>query len=185
MKKSRISPAGLRSLLIVLILLLIGFAAVGFYFAQNALVTYSKVVTQTVADSTNSGKDVQSLKKLQSDLSALQEVIAKTSNITATAANYQSQVIIDISTYAQISGINVSKYTFTQVPVAAVIGVPQSSTVTLALTSPMPYVNLLKFLRLIETNLPKMQVSSVNLTRIAEDSSTVHTDSITIDVYTK
>lgn len=185
MKKSRLTAVGLRSLLIVLILLLIGLATVGFYFAQTALVAYSKVVTQTVADSTNSGKDVQSLKKLQADISGLQDVIVKTSKITASASDYQSQVITDINTYAKSAGIGVSNYTFTQTPTASVAGAPQSSTVTLALTSPMPYKSLLTFLRLIETNLPKMQVSSVNLTRVEGDSSTVRTESIAIDVYTR
>lgn len=185
MKKKGITAVGFRSLLIVLILFLIGLAAIGFYFAQTALVEYSKVVTQTIADSTNSGKDVQSLKKLQADINTLQDVVVKTNSITASSSDYQSQVITDINTYAQSAGIGVSNYTFTQTPTATVAGAAQSSTVTLTLTSPMPYTSLLKFLRLIETNLPKMQVSSVNLTRVEGDSSMVRTDSIAIDVYTR
>jgi hypothetical protein len=185
MKKSRISAVGLRSLLIVTILFLIGLATAGFYFAQTGLVEYSKIVTQTVADSTNSGKDVQSLKKLQSDLAELQDVVVKSSKISSPVSDYQSQVITDIKAYAQTAGVGVSNYTFTSGSTSSAAGAPQSSTVTLSLTSPMQYKSLLTFIRLIETNLPKMQISSVNLTRANGDNGMIRTDSISIDVYTR
>lgn len=167
--------------MIVMILLLIGGGGVSFYFAQNALVDYSKQVTQTIADSSSSGKDVQSLKKLELDLADLQSVIKKTSGVIASSSDYQSQVINDINTYAQIAGIGVTNFNF---GVAAATG-GASSSVTITLTSPMQYTNLLKFLRLIETNLPKMQISSVNLTRVEGDTKSVRTESITLEVYTK
>jgi uncharacterized membrane protein len=184
MKKSGISAVGFRSLLIVLIILSIGLAVVGFYFAQNALVEYSKVVGQTVADSTNTGKDVQSLKTLQAELAAKQDVIIKSASLLATTANYQSQAINDINAYATESGLNVSSYSFALAPTTAVAGAPSSSNITVSLTSPMPYLSLLKFVRLVETNIPKMQIASINLTRQEGDSTMVKTDQISIDVYT-
>lgn len=184
MKKSGISAVGFRSLLIVLIILSIGLAVVGFYFAQNALVAYSKVVGQTVADSTNTGKDVQSLKTLQAELNARQDVIIKSSSLLATSSNYQSQAINDINTYASESGLNVSSYSFTLTPGAVAVSGANTSNITVSLSSPMPYTSLLKFVRLIETNLPKMQIASINLTRQEGDSTMVKTDQISIDVYT-
>lgn len=184
MKKSGMSAVGFRSLLIVLIVLSIGLAIVGFYFAQNALVAYSKVVGQTVDDSTSTGKDVQSLKTLQEELTAKQAIVSKAMSLLASTSNYQSQAINDINTYASESGLSVSNYSFGQTPTAAVPGLPTTSNITVTLTSPMPYLSLLKFIRLVETNIPKMQISSINLTREESDSTMVKTDQISIDVYT-
>ena len=184
MKKSGISAVGFRSLLIVLIILSIGLAVVGFYFSQNALIAYSKTVGQTVADSTNTGKNVQSLKTLQAELAARQNIIVKASSLLATTANYQSQAINDINTYASTSGISISSYSFAQTAAVATAGAQTSSNITVSLVSPMPYLSLLKFVRLIETNIPKMQISSINLTRQEGQNTMVKTDQISIDVYT-
>jgi len=185
MKKSSMTAVGFRSLLIVIIVFLIGLSTVGFYFAQGALVDYAKVVSQAVANSTSTGSDVQSLKKLQSELSSRQDAIVKASSLVASVTTYQTQSITDINAYAAAAGITISNYSFSPTAVAATAGTPASMAVTLTLKSPLAYTSLLTFLKLVETNLPKMQVASLNLTRVDSNSTSVQSDLITVDVYTK
>jgi hypothetical protein len=181
MKKNVIGAIGARSLMIVVIILLIIGGGVGFYFAQTALADYSKAVTQTVADAASTGKDVQALKKLELDLGDLKDVIKKTNSVTATTAEYQNKVILDINTYAQIAHLGVTNFNFGVTPATGA----SSSSVTITLKSPILYTDLLKFLRLIETNLPKMQISGVNLSRVDGDTRSVNTETITLEAFTK
>lgn len=197
MKKSKISAVNLRVILSTIVVILIGLSAVGFYFGQSWLRTYAVDVSKTVADSKASGSDIQSLKKLESELQARQSIITKANSITASGQDYQNQVITDLDKYANYADINISNYAF--VAPAAAAAAPTAGTtptattaaagsqsVTITITSPVSYEKLMKFMTAIEGNLPKMQVSSVNLGRVeGADSSSVRTEQLTIEVYTQ
>lgn len=194
MKKSKMTATKLRVILSVTVIVLVGLSAVGFYFGQNWLRTIAASVAQTVADSKTSGSDVQSLKKLQADLLTRQGIIDKASSIMASSQNYQNQTIQDIDKHAANANISISNYNFVQpaAPAApAAIGLPTapaaaSTSVTVTLISPLNYTKLLKFMMAIESNLPKMQVSSINLGRVVgDDNDSVKTETLTIEVYTQ
>jgi hypothetical protein len=185
MKKSKMSAVALRNLLIVLIFLVLGVAGVGFYFAQGTLVAYSKTVSQSIANSHSSGSSIQSLKQLQDSLAAQQVAAIKATSISITNNSYQTQAVKDLGTYATSAGITVSNYGFPQAVAAAVSTAGPQTSITVTLSSPLSYTGFLTFLHSIETNLPKMQVSSVNMSRIDGASNSVRVDQITVLVYTK
>ena len=200
MKHSGMTASKLRVILSVIVILLIGLSAVGFYFGQSWLRTLAVSVSHTIADSKGSGGNVQSLKKLQADLSTRQGIVDKANSIKASSQNYQNQTIQDLDKYAAVTGISISNYSFA--PTAAVAApaagtgaaagtapsapATGSTSVTVTLTSPLAYTKLLKFMSAIESNLPKMQVSSINLGRVTgSDSDSVRTEQLTIEVYTQ
>ena len=194
MKKPKLTALKLRVMLSVTVIVLIGLTATGFYFGQNWLRTLAVSVSQTVADSKASGGDVQSLKKLQTNLLARQGIVDKANSIISSSQNYQNQVIQDLDKYAAEANITISNYNFTSP--TAVAPTPSSTaqtapaagptSVTVTLTSPITYVKLLKFMTAIESNLPKMQVSSINLGRVASGASdSVKTEQLAIEVYTQ
>jgi len=201
MKQSGITASKLRVILSVMVVFLIGLSAVGFYFGQSWLQTLAVSVSRTIADSKVSGGDVQSLKKIQADLLTRQGIIAKANSIMASSQDYQNQTIQDLDRYAAGTGITISNYSFA--PAAAAAATPAAGTgaaagaapsapatgsksVTVTLTSPLAYTKLLKFMSAIESNLPKMQVSSVNLGRVTgSDSDSIRTEQFTIEVYTQ
>lgn len=198
MKQSKMSAAKLRLVLSITVVMLIGLMAVGFYFGQDWLRTMAISVSHTVADSKVSGGDVQSLKKLQAELATRQSIVAKASSIMASSQNYQSQTIQDLDKYAADANISISNYSFAQpaAPAAPVAGATtaappaapaaSSTTVTITLASPLSYTKLLKFMTAIEGSLPKMQISSINLGRVAgSDHDSVRTEQLTIEVYTQ
>lgn len=180
--KKTMNAMKLRGILIFLIVLVIGLSAVGFYFAQGWLRTYAVSVSQFVAESTVSGNDVQSLETLQQELVAQQDIITKVTSIIAPRQNYQNQVIKDLDTYAAKAGIGELDYGFT--PDAAA-GAAASTSVIVTLESPVSYEKLLRFMSDIESNLPKMQISQINLSRIPGDNTSVRTDQLTIEVSTQ
>lgn len=186
MKKSTMSAVVLRRALATSIVFLIILAGVGFYFAQGWLHTFATSVSHTVADSKMSDSSLQSLSKLQKELEAQQEIIAKTNAITTSSASYQTQSVQDLIAYAGLTGMTISDYTFplTAAATPAAAAVPTTQ-VTIKLTSPISYTNLLQFMSAIEGNLPKMQITSVNLGRVVGDNTTIKIDQLTIAVYTR
>lgn len=195
MRQSTMTASKLRVILSVIVVFLIGLSAVGFYFGQDKLRTLAVSVSHKIADSKVSGGDVQSLKKLQAELTTRQGIVNKANSIMASSQDYQTQTIKDLDKYAADANIVISNYSFVQPAAAAAPAAGAatstapatgSTSVTVTLTSPLAYTKLLKFMTAIESNLPKMQVSSVNLGRVAGgDRDAVKTEQLTIEVYTQ
>ncbi len=191
MNKSKLNAKGLRMILIVMILAIVGLSATGFYFAQKWLLDQATAISQTVAESNASGTDLQAVHQLQVQLDAQQAVATKANSLVASSLTYQSQAISDINKYADAAGIKISNFSFAQAAAAGATVTSSktssnTSSITATLASPTSYQGLLKFMSYIEGNIPKMQVSSLNLGRIEGGSSdSVRIDQITIDVYTQ
>lgn len=183
----------LRGILIFVIFVMIGASATGIYFAQKWLLGLAGTISQTVADSNSSGNNSQAAAQLQAELAAQQSVIEKTSLISVSRQNYQSKAIQDLDQYASDAGITISNYSFSQATPATSTTTTSASTatgavstnpvVTATLTSPVSYEKLLKFMNYVESNLPKMQIASVNLGRAAgSGSDSVRIDQLSIEV---
>ncbi|MDB5167168.1 MAG: hypothetical protein JWN26_313 [Candidatus Saccharibacteria bacterium] len=185
MKKSGLNAVTLRGILGTCIVLLVLLAGVGFYFAQNLLHNFAVSVSHTIADSQASGTGLQSLQTLQDELSTQQDIITKTNNIFTSTTTYQTQAVQDLSTYAAATGITITNYTFPVVAASSTATTIPTTQVTITLGSPVSYTNLLKFMTEVEGNLPKMQITGINLSRISGDSSSVKIDQLTIAVYTR
>ncbi len=193
MKKSGMTAKALRGILIFAIFVMIGASATGIYFAQKWLLGLAGTISQTVADSNSSGNNSQAAAQLQAELAAQQSVIEKTSLISVSRQNYQSKAIQDLDQYASDAGITISNYSFSQATPATSTTTTSASTatgavstnpvVTATLTSPVSYEKLLKFMNYVESNLPKMQIASVNLGRAAgSGSDSVRIDQLSIEV---
>lgn len=188
MKKSKLTAVVLRRVLGISIVLLIILAGVGFYFTQGWLHTYAITVSHTVADSKASDTTLQTLSKLQKELETQQDIIRKTNAIATSSTAYQTQAVKDLIAYAQLTGVTISDYTFPNgaaPTTSSTAGTVPSTQVTIKLGSPVSYTSLINFMSAIEGNLPKMQITSVNLGRIAGDPTSVKIDQLTVAVYTR
>ncbi len=185
MKKSSMNATTLKAILGTSIVLIIGLASVGFYFAQDWLRAQAAEVSRAVADSNSSDSTIQSLNKLQQELSTRQDIISKTNTIMTSASSYQTQAVEDLTTYATAAGITISNYAFPAAAATSAGSTVPLTQVTVTLTSPVAYSNLLKFMMAIEGNLPKMQITSVNLGRTTNDPTSVKIDQLTVAVYTR
>lgn len=172
-----------------LIIILIG---VTIYYASAFLHDETVKSVHTKIDAEVSAQDLDRLKNLQKTLDANQNSVRKAEQIVSATQQYQyqDQIINDINRYAQQTGVEVTAYNFTTTtskpttPQPQVAGVKTISA-TLTLKSPLPFDNYLRFLKAIEQNLTKMQISGVNITPDTADVNSVVNPSIGLIVYVR
>lgn len=187
----------LRMILSLSLFVITILAATGFYFVNSHLKTYAVEVSHVVVDANASRDNLQNLQKIEKQLNEDQDVVQKTNNIVAESQSYQyqDQIITDINDYATRAGIGITDINFsttanttqTAAPTTPTTPVPsgvKSTSVAITLKNPINYDSLLRFLKSIEQNLTKMQVSRVNLSKDTS-SNGVTSDILTLQVYVR
>ena len=179
----KLTATTIRNILAFLLVIITVGAAVGFYSGLRIIKAYSLEVTHTISDSNASGKQVEQLSQLKKQLADGQVLVAKAEKLFSTPATYQTQVLKDISKYASETGVSISNIE----SVTPAAGAPTTgSSQIITLQSPVSYLSLLKFIDAIEGNLPKMQISGINIGRPTSASGdNVTVQKITIMVSTK
>jgi len=186
MKKSnKLSATSLRTILRAIVGLIIVLAIAGFYFTQNWLSNYA-TQTNKVPDSSADNASPQALNKIQTEVARNQAYGDKASSMIASSQNYQSQAVKDLNKYASSAGVSIASYSLSQ-PTTSInpIGGLKSGFVTITMDNPVQLKNLLKFFKYIETNLPAMQLTGINITPSQSLNGTVSVQPLIIEVYTR
>ncbi len=157
MAKTHSKPKSLRALLTALLILIILGGAGLFYLGLNMVKEYSVEVNHRLIDAKASGDQIQQLQVLRSQLDQSESLITKADRLFASPSNYQPQTLNDLKNYANQTGLTIAATTFDDPAASGVYSV------TVKLGTPVSYGSLVKFLKLVEGNLPKMQVLSINL----------------------
>lgn len=195
MKRARIITATkLRLYLSGSLLLVVLVAIAALYFANDKLQTYATEVSQATAQAQESQNNIQSLQRIQQELADNKSVIERTRDIVADSKSYQyqDQIIKDLNDYAKQSGITITNMDFSAASTTTPATTPttpaptaptgvKSTSVSVALKNPVSYTNLLRFVRSIEQNLTKMQISRTNLSK--SENNQVTSEVLTIEVY--
>jgi hypothetical protein len=204
MKKSQFTPATLRLVLSVSLALAIIGAGVIFTLVSSQLKDVATTVSHKVADAEASRNNLTNLRKIEKFLEDNKEAVTRANEIVAESKSYeyQNQIINDLKTYAAASGVSIKSFDFaagnsatptTPAPAAsaaapiegaAAPAAPtlKSTTVSITLDNPIGYNNLLRFVKAIEQNLTKMQVSAITMSKGASNTQ-VTTDALSIEVY--
>lgn len=182
----------LRTFLIVSIILLLTMSVVGFYFIQNYLrdLAINNLSQDTSVITTS--KTASDAKAIQAEVTKYQGIGNKSSSFFASSQTYQNQITNDLKSYASVSGVNISNLSFDQstLPGSSTKATSSSSglnskNVVITIESPVQFTKLMKFIKGIESNLPKMQVSNISITPSSTSKETVSVDPITIDYYVR
>lgn len=175
--KKEFRPQTLRSLLSVLFIIILIAGGAGFYFGLEKVREYAQQVDNRIADANASAKQIEELQVLKSQLSQSNSLVEKANQLFSTPASYQAQVLSDLKTYADLAGLSLANTSF---------GNPAESgvhTITISLKQPVTYTGLITFLNNVESNLPKMQVSSISLGQpVSGGANSVKTGDIKIDI---
>lgn len=167
------------------------------YFINEQLRAYAVEVSKVTAESNSSQNNVQALQKVQEELEKNKEVKERARNIVADnqSYQYQNQIITDLNGYAKKAGVTITNIDFsagsTATPTTpttpksgttapAPSGV-KSTSASITLKNPVSYTRLLRFIKSIEDNLTKMQISRVGLARGADNQIT--SEALSIEVY--
>ena len=174
------SPQALRGILVVLLIVVVTGGAGLFYLGIEEVRKFAIEVSHTTADAEASRGQVQALQALKSQLSQSELLISKANQMFATPENYQSQAITDIRNYATASGITITKTSFDDQTAG------NERIMTVSLQSPVQYSKLIQFLDAIEGNIPKMQVSAINVGHVSGNgANTVTVEDIKITIATR
>lgn len=201
MNLSQTTPAKLRVMLVISMGLILVAGGVMFYFANTSLREVATSVSHKVADAEASRNNLANLKKIQKFLDEQKSTIDRVNSIVADSQSYQyqDQIIIDLNTYASEAGIVITNINFGaaeataatapaasgQATAPATAASPVKSTsVSVSIQSPVDYVSLLRFVKLIEQNLTKMQISSISMSKGTANTE-VTTDTLNIEVYVR
>lgn len=197
---SQLTPTNLRVILCIALALTVIAASIIFYFANTSLRQVATAVSHKVADADASRNNLENLKKIEKFLSEQKTTIERVNSIVADSQSYQyqDQIIIDLNTYASQAGIAISSINFggastsgapasgqvaTDTPTASpAAGSVKSTSVSVTVENPVDYNSLLRFVKSIEQNLTKMQISKISMSKGSEGND-VSTDTLNIEVY--
>jgi len=190
MKNSHMKATTIKVLMIVFILLIISLSIVGFYFAKNYLTEASIKNEDTSLVTYSVNKSTSATKKIQDDIAKYQPVADKASGVFASNQDYQSQILKDLKAYASVNGISIDSYEFNQ---SSGLGTKTSiktsgsgkNNINITLNDSIQFTKLIKFIKAIETNAPKMQITELNISPITGSKDSVKVDPITIEIYSR
>lgn len=176
-QKEQFKPQTLRTILAtIFVLILIGGGA-AFYFGIQSLQEYAVKVQQRLVDAEASERQISELQLLKGQLSQSDSLVEKANQVFAAPGSYQGQVLNDLERYAGAAGLALGGTNFGSGEGSS------ANTVTISFTGDIPYRKLIAFLNNVEGNLPKLQVTSITLSRA--DSGTadmVRVEEIKINV---
>lgn len=144
---------------------------VGFYHGGKQLQTQATKTNHAKIDSELVQDEINRLKQLRATLANNEARIQRTKEVVAQSQQYtyQNQVVADLNEYAKRTGVTILGFDF---PTPAAQGAPSASptpaglkkiTININIGGPVPYENFMKFLKSIEQNLTKMQITNISL----------------------
>ncbi len=194
MNKSGMNATKLRATLGTVVVLMIIVIGVGFYFTQDFLSKQAADVNSIVVKSTAGNGNSESVIELQKAIKDMQPAVEKANAILTPSASYTEQIISDLNKIAARAGVTIADYSFadttagnaaTTAPQPTNISGVQIKTATVTIANPVQYSSLLTFIKLIETNLPKMQISGITVAKDTSSGGTVTVQPLTVEVYTR
>lgn len=187
MKNKRFEATSLRTTLVILAAVMVAILFVGFYYAQSWLDSYAADINR--ASAILASKDnIQTQSELRSELARLKPSINKTNALLVPYGSYLATLAPDINKYASATGITITEISPSQLPDGALMSnVIDSQTRYLKITlkNPVPFGNLIKFIKALETNIPKMRLTGITLTHNDSDGGSISVGPIVVEVYTK
>lgn len=175
--------------LCVLLLLLLAGLGYGVFFMHSQLSIYAVTVDHLKTDSEVDQQSLENTQKLQRALDLNADSVDRAADIVADTKyyEYQDQIVRDISSYAAATGITVLGFDFSTSTTGKTTNVPGLNTVvaSISLKSPVQYRDYLRFLKLIERNLTKMQVTQLDISNDLKTAGTVSSPVVTVEVFVK
>jgi len=171
------------------LLVLLSGLGFGVYFLHSQLSAYAVTVDHLKTDSELNQQSLENAQKLRRALQVNADSVERAAEIVADTKyyEYQDQIVKDISSYATATGITVLGFDFSTSTTAKTTNVPGLNTVvvSISLRSPVQYSSYLRFLKLIERNLTKMQVTQLDISNDLKTAGTISSPVITVEAFVR
>ncbi len=194
----------------LLFLILAGMVS-GFIMAYSFIGDTASEVSRIQSKAAASDAELQQIRIQQQQMEKYRDTVDKARHIVAESKQYQyqNQIIEDLTRYAKQAKLEVRSFDFAKTdsttskkppakPASPKGGAGQppagapkaqntlkSVTVEIQLGNNPSYAKMLHFMYLIEQNLTRMQIASLNISRVSGDDSANRTQNLTIEVYIK
>jgi hypothetical protein len=183
--RSKLKPTGLRTGLATFLVIIALGGGIGFYYGYQYLSNLGDNTKVAIENALGSqAANNQEVTKLQEEVEAKQDIGTKAANFVVPASDYQTQAIEDINRYASRYNVSVSNYGFESSNTPLNSGV-NTAVITVTLENPISFTNLMRFIRGIETNTPKLQPQGISIDRSQSGGSSVRVEPLKIEVYTR
>ncbi len=168
MKKSQLKAVYLRTSMQIAVLLIITILVGGFYVTQNWL--NDMAIRSNASSKINSNNlTPPELDLLKNEMSKQKTAIEKTSNIVTSKSNYKNKIQQDINQYASKNNISIANFRLTQQPAdkstSPIINGIKSNYIVVTIKNPVKFADFIKFIKGIETNIPKINLTGINISR--------------------
>jgi hypothetical protein len=184
MKKNSLQATSLRNVLTFLIIILLTASIAGFYFAQDWLNNMSNDISKNSTSTSSNDSSPQTLINIQTEISKNKAAAEKAKSVLSTSSDYKNQMAKDIRAYASNVGIAIKDVSTSQPAQTSSMGSGiQVGYAVVTFVNPVSIQNLLLFFKGIESNLPKMQVTAIDLSRDQGSNGVVSVKPITIEEY--
>lgn len=179
----------LTNILIAAIVLIIGLIVVANWQLKAFLyseITTTNTLKQKASSSSDNLARAQSLelymKTHQTDVERAASIVAQTKTY-----QYQNQIIEDITRYASSVGLSILEFNF---PTGSTNTTKATTTVKsilveVTLKKPVDYANFIRFLKYIEHNLTRMQITDISIAPNSDDPSLIDSPTIGLEAYVK
>lgn len=156
---------------------------------HQKLASFVTEVDHLKIDSEVNQRSIENAQKLRRALDDNKDSVTRAAAIVADTKyyEYQDQIVQDIASYANAAGLTVLGFDFTPSTQSHTSTVKGLKTVvaTISLKSPVPYPNYLRFLKLIERNLTKMQVTELEIANDLKTPGAIDAQLVTLEVYVR
>lgn len=190
MKSSRraLTAQKLRWVLVGIIVLGVVVGIGGVWYLNGRL--ESKIAAKNDAETLSklSETDLESAQRLQIYLQNHRDDVEKAALIVAQTVGYryQNQIVEDVTRYANAAGVTITGFNFPQDISSATVDKTtglKSLTATISLADPVKYTNYLTFLKYIEQNLTKIQITDITISPSETSQEYLNDTVIGIQVY--
>ena len=182
------SAQNLRWVLVGLILLGLVVGAAGAWYLNDLLATRVAATNDAVESSQVSSDNLERAQRLQVYLQNHKDEVDKAAQIVAqtTAYKYQNQIVEDVTKYANIAGVRIIGFDFPQDIASATVDKTtglKSLTATIRLSDSSKFTAYLSFLKYIEQNLTKIQITDITISPSTTNQEYITDTTIGIQVY--
>lgn len=190
-KNIKLTAKTVTWILIGIICLLVVLIGVSSWYMQKTLAEVVVSADHAKIDAELSQTELQRARTLNSyfveNRAAVDKAAAVVSDTRTYQFGYQDQIVQDIQTYAAKAGVSVIGYAFPEQETAAAPDATglKSVTAVLTLNTPVPYRNLLTFLKYVEQNVTRMQITDLQMTPATDNANDLGTVGLNLKVYVR
>lgn len=199
---SKITAYNLRIILGCLLVIVIAAVSFGAYFALSTLNVFAEDVNKTYAEAATSSKRLEDIKTLANYLDKNRDQFNNARQVIAESSKYKYQdaIISDFRVMASQADVTVNAYEFVEdtgkgasagaasKSKPALTTTPsglKSKKVLIMISNANEYYKILDFIHIIEQNLTRMQLQSVNISGSSTPGGALLEPILTVEVYTK